>query len=548
MAKAPCQPLPVACNVCGRARPENKNKMRKKLPWFLAAAGILLLTSTQASADPAGSPSRARVLPDTVPEADTFATTDTTATSDILATADTTASADTLATADTVVITLDQALEIALSENVSVKVADKEIERTGYSKKGTYASLYPQIDVSGSYQRAIKKQVMYMGFDIDDSSGLGSLQELFDSFADAGIEVGRANTWSVGITASMPLVNAQLWESLKISGLDVDLAVEKARSSRLDMLTSVKQAFYAVLLAKEAFAVYKDVYENALSNYNVTELKYNAQKATEMELLRAKTSVANAVPNVYNAESSVIIALWQLKAVLGVDLDMNLDVAGSLDDYADHLFYDLHRHDEVSLDHNSSLRQLSMQAEELARNIRSQKYAYIPTLAAQFSYSTIAMENTFKFSQYNWTPYAYVGVSLQIPIFSGWKRWNQVKVARNNYEQLELQRQDTERQLKIAIRQYLTTMETNMNSYYAAVDAVNSAQKGYDISEKSYQVGRSTLIELNDAQLSLTQAKLSVSQAIYNFVVAKAQLEQTIGADFLDENDEYDPDIYNKED
>ena len=44
-----------------------------------------------------------------------------------------------------VVITLDQALEIALSENVSVKVADMEIQRTGYAKKGAYAALFPLI-------------------------------------------------------------------------------------------------------------------------------------------------------------------------------------------------------------------------------------------------------------------------------------------------------------------------------------------------------------------------------------------------------------------
>ena len=60
------------------------------------------------------------------------------------------------------VLTLDQALQIALSENSSVKLADKEIERVGYARKGTYASLYPQVDGSGAFQRTIKKQVMYM--------------------------------------------------------------------------------------------------------------------------------------------------------------------------------------------------------------------------------------------------------------------------------------------------------------------------------------------------------------------------------------------------
>lgn len=458
------------------------------------------------------------------------------------------------------VITLDQALQIALSENVSVKIADKEIERTEYAKKGTYASLYPQIDVSGAYQRTIKKQVMYMDIDMGamgGGAGAGSGSDTgsgseggADTGSDNGgaaaggsqespmangLEVGRWNTWSAGVTAAMPIVNAQLWKSLKISGLDVELAVEKARSSRLDMVTQVKNAYYATLMAKEAFDVYKEVYENAMRNYEETQKKYDAQKVSEFELVRAKTTVANAVPQVYSAESSVILSLWQLKAVMGVDLDLNIDVAGSLEDFAEHMFYDIHSHDSVSLADNSTMRQLALQAEQLAENIKLQKYANIPTLAVAFNFSVNAMTNDFKFSNYRWTPYSYVGLSLSIPIFAGGKRYNAIRQAKNTYEQIQLQTVDTERQLKILIRQSLNTMETNMKSYYAAEDAVSSAQKAYDIAERSYQVGRSTLLELNDAQLALTQARLSQSQAVYNFVVAKAQLEQTLGYDFIEE-------------
>ena len=459
-----------------------------------------------------------------------------------------------------VVITLEQALEIALSENVSVKVADMEIQRTGYAKKGAYAALYPQIDASGAYQRTIKKQVMYMDFDMSSLGGMmggggeGGETELPDgveipdgvenpdsgsssdkgSSNGGGMEVGRWNTYSAGVTAAMPLVNAQLWKSLKISGLDVELAVEKARSSRLETVTQVKNAYFATLMAKEAFNVYKDVYENAVRNYEEAQKKFDAEKISEMELLRAKTSVANAIPNVYNAESSIILALWQLKAVLGVDLDMNLDVAGKLEDHAQQMFYDVHQHDSVSLDRNTTMKQLAIQSEILAETIKLQKYASIPSLALAFNFSMNAMTNDFNFSEYRWTPYSYVGLSLNIPIFAGGKRYNQIRQAKNQYQQVQLQTENTERQLKIAIRQSLTTMETNMKSYYSAQDAVEMAAKGYSIAEKAYQVGRSTLIELNDAQLALTQAQLAQSQAIYNFVIAKSQLEQTLGQDFIE--------------
>ncbi|MDY4917188.1 MAG: TolC family protein [Candidatus Cryptobacteroides sp.] len=446
-----------------------------------------------------------------------------------------------------VVITLDQALQIALSENIAVKVADKEIERTKYAKRGTYAALFPQIDGSGSYQRTIKRQVVY--FDGNPMAGLGGSSSgsgstsgtgsgsegSTSSSKGGGIEMGRLNTMSFGVSAAMPIINAQLWESVKITGMDVELAVEKARSSRLNMVSQVKNAYYAALFAKEAFDVYREVYENALNNYYETEKKYNVQKATDLDMARAKTNVANAIPNVYNAESSVMLSLWQLKAVMGVDLEMNIDVVGSINDYAGMLEYDTAQHNEISLESNSTMKQLAIQAEELARSIRLKQYAYIPTLSLAFNFSGNTMFNDVPSSQWNWTPYSTVGLSLQIPIFSGLKRMNDVKQARNQYQQMQYNITDTERNLKIAIRQSLNTMDTNVKSYSAAEEAVDAAQKAYNIASKSYEVGRATLTDLNDAQLALTQAKLSQSQAIYNFVVAKTSLEQNLGYDFTTE-------------
>ena len=421
------------------------------------------------------------------------------------------------ADAQSQVITLEQALEIALSENVSVKVADLEIKRSEYAKKGAYAALYPQIDLTGSYQRTIKKQVMYMTM----------------NGQSMGIEVGKSNTINAGASAAMPVVNAQIWGSLKLSALDVELAVEKARSSRLEMVTQVKNAYYAVLMAKEAFDVYKEVYENAVLNLEETQKKFDAQKTSEFELVRAKTSVANAVPNVYNAESSVILALWQLKAVLGVDLDMDLDVAGKLEDHSQQMFYDIHQHDSVSLDNNTTMKQLAIQMEQLAQNIKLQKFANIPSLALAFNFSYMSMADDISFKEFPWTPYSTVGLSLNIPIFAGGKRYQAIRQAKNQHQQVQLQVANTERQLKIAIRQSLNSMEMNMKSYYAAQTAEESAQKAYDIAAASYKLGRGTLLDLNDAQLALTQSQLAKSQAVYNFLSAKAQLEQTLGNDFV---------------
>ena len=443
-------------------------------------------------------------------------------------------SADSSKTA-TKVISIEQALEIALSENASVKVADMEVLRTGYARKGSYASLFPQIDGNAAYQRTIKKQVMYMDFDMPGMGGGEGEGDSSSSAAGGGFEVGRWNTWSAGVSASMPLVNAQLWQSLKISDMDVELAVEKARSSKLEMVKQVKQAYFACLLAKEAFGVYKSVYENALANLEQTQRKYNAQKASELDLARAKTSLANAIPNVFDAENSVVLSLWQLKAVMGVDLSEEIDVDGTLLDYDDELLEVSVCMEQPDLSGNSSLRQLDIQAQQLAASIKAQEYASLPSIALSFSYSMNAMTNDFKFNTYRWSPHSYVGLSLQVPIFAGGKRANAVRQARVQADELAVQTQETERQLRIAIRQCLNTMDTAVKSYSSALSAVESAGKAYDIASKSYSVGKNTLTDLNDAQLALTQARLTSSQAVYNYLVAKANLESHIGADFTNE-------------
>ena len=452
------------------------------------------------------------------------------------------------------VLTLEDALKIALSENVSVKVADKEIERAQYARKGTYASLFPQIDGSASYQRTIKKQVMYMDFDMGSISGMAEGGEEQTAAAlsglspvtraggsggakgsGGGIEVGRWNTFMTGVSASLPIINAQLWKNLEMAGQEVELAVEKARASRLGMVTQVKQAFFGVLLSKEALQVYQEVYDNALESFTQTEKRFQVQKASELDYNRAKSSVQNAIPQVYESANAVALALWQLKAVLGLDLDTDIDVAGSLQDWAGEMFYDIHSHDDVSLDDNSTMRQLAIQAEELANAVKVQQYASLPSLALAFNYSLNAMTNDFNFSEYRWSPYSYVGLSLQIPIFAGGRRLNATRQAQVQRDELQMQQRDTERQLKIAISQYLSQMETKMRSYQAAQVAEETARKAYGIAAKSYQVGRSTITDLSSAQLALTQAQLSVSQAIYEFVIAKANLEETLGMDFTRE-------------
>ncbi len=411
------------------------------------------------------------------------------------------------------VLSLEQALEIALSENPTIKIADQQIEIKRYAKQGTYASLYPQIDATASYQRVIKKQTMSMDFG-------GQTQT---------IKVGSDNSFNGGVTLGMPVVNAQLWQSLKVSALDVELAVEQARSSRIDMIEQVTKAYYGILLAKQSQELYQSVYDNAVENNDIVKKKFDVGAVSEYDLIRSNVTVQNALPNVIEAEYTVTLALWQLKALLGIDLQREIDVIGSLMDYV-HVLDKSYDISQLNLENNTTLKQLDMQEQMLEHAVKITKLANVPSLSVNAAYLYTALGNDGKFfNKEAWNPYSYAGLQLNIPIFAGNKRRAATREARLNLTNLQLQRENVERQLRVGIVQYLNNMQSSVKKYHASAATVDQAQRGYDIAVKRYDVGRGTLVDIDNSQLALTQAELQRNQSIYNFLTAKVSLDKVLG-------------------
>ena len=416
----------------------------------------------------------------------------------------------------TLMLTLDDALKIALSESPTVQIADQTIEAKKYAKKGTYAALWPEISASASYQRYIEKPSFHI---------MGQT-----------VKMGTTNTMAGGFSAAMPFVNAQLWKSLKLSGMDVELAVEQARSSRIDMIEQVSKAFYQVLLAKDSYEVYKRVYDNAVTNHKIVEKRYSVGQVSEYDFIQSQVSVANAEPNVFSAENSIMLALWQLKALLGLDLDRAIDCVGALADYEATMTAQINT--QSSLINNSTMRQFDIQERMLMQSLKIQRAANLPTLAGSINYQWTAMDETMKIANFNWMGSSTAAFSLNIPIFSGGKRRAAINQSKIDITKLQLQREDTERQLRTAVMSYYSNMQTSLKQYHALSQTISQAKRGYDIAVKRYEVGSGTLVEIDNSQLAYTQAELSRSNAIYNYLINQVSLEKLSGDTYTNNSED----------
>ena len=319
------------------------------------------------------------------------------------------------------IVDLNTAIDIALNENPSIKVADMEITKKQYSKKSAYGALMPQVDLIGQYQRTLKRQTMYLdgAFDImgdvDPSKFTPDELKILDVLGRAmtpdepadpneGIQVGRKNMWSGGVNVNLPLVVPSLWKNIQISKVDLDFTIEQARSSKIDLANQVKKSFYNNLLAKESYDVFKETYRTDSINLESIKHKFNQGVVAEYDVITAEVRLKGIIPNILQAENAMKIAELQLKMLMGIDADQLIELDGSLLDYEETMFNAIVPADE-SLSSNSDLKQFDLQTEMAKKGLEMQKLQLLPTLTSTFNYMYMSQNNDFKTSNYRWEPY-----------------------------------------------------------------------------------------------------------------------------------------------
>ncbi len=411
-------------------------------------------------------------------------------------------------------LTLEKAIEIALSENPIIKVADQEIKLKESSKKEAIWGLFPEASLIGSYTRTIEKQTFAMG--------------------DQQVKVGTKNNYNGGLSISLPVFAPALYKSIKLTKTDVELAVEKARSSHLDMVNQVTKAYYQLLLAQDSYNVLQKSYAQSEENFRIVSAKYEQGSVSEYDKISADVQMRSLKPNVVSARNGVNLAKLQLKVLMGMTSDMDIAINGNLKDYEMVMFQRQLSALPLNLQNNSDLKQLDLNEKILEQNLKIQYTNLMPTLSLSFQYLYTTLTNDFKFGDYKWNPYSTIGLNLNIPLFKG-GNYQKIKQAKIQIKQLNENKINTERQLNMQVTSYLDNMAASTEQVISNREAVVQAEKGRLIAEKRYEVGKGTILELNNSEVALTQAQLTYNQSIYDYLTAKADLDKILGKNNVNE-------------
>ena len=408
-------------------------------------------------------------------------------------------------------LTLDKAIELALSDNPTMKVAEQEIALKEVSKKEAWQNLLPSVSIDGSISYDIK------------------VAEIKTSMGSFKMGMDDSNTWNGALTVSLPLYAPAIYRSITMGKKDIELAVEKSRGSKMELVNQVKKAYYQLMLAQDSYDVLMESYKLTERNYNVVKAKYEQGRVSEYDKISAEVQHRSVWPSVVSSKNAVNLAKLQLKVLMGVTADVNLTIDDKLSNYETQMAIDATSASQISLDENSTLKQIDLNGELLNQQRKMLYTNFHPTLALVGSYQYLSRSNTnWEFYNYNWGNASSLALSLSIPLYKA-SNFTKLKSNKIQQEQLAETRLNTERQLRMQAQSQLDNMVASAEQLETNKKSVELAKKEVNISEKRYEVGKGTILELNSSQVSLTNVQLTYHNSIFNYLVAKSEFETIIG-------------------
>ena len=246
------------------------------------------------------------------------------------------------------------------------------------------------------------------------------------------------------LNISLPLFAPSVYRAMSMTKTDIELAVEKSRASKLDLVNQVTKAYYQLMLSQDSYEVLQKSYELAEENYNIVNAKYQQGAVSEFDKITAEVQMRSVKPSVISAGNAVTLSKLQLKVLMGVTADVEIKIDDSLAAYESIVFANQLENDaHEGLVNNTTMKQLELNRLMLQKNIKSLRTNFMPTIGLGYSYQYQSMNNdSWNIFDYHYSGSSSLVFNLSIPLYKA-SNFTKLKSNRIQMRQLDQNRIDT---------------------------------------------------------------------------------------------------------
>ncbi len=408
------------------------------------------------------------------------------------------------------VLTLDDAIRLALDRNIDAVRARENLAIFESRYREAFGQALPQVTLSGSYARNFEPPLAFFN---------GQKFIAGEPNAMQGEAAFTQALYSGGKLSAALRAGAAARE-----GARADLA-----QSRDDVVLAVKQSFYAVLLASANASIQQDNLASAQEHLRTIQDRFAAGLDSDLTVLRQQVEVANAEPALIAARNQVELGLTMLKDTLALDVDRPIVLSGSLAEPAALPSYEaasalaLSRRPEVA----SAVQKVKLAKEEIAVDAADGR----PQLSLFGNIQWNGQGPSLNLGPNDRGTSSAGGLSMNFPVFTGGQVHERTAQDKLAYERALAEEAQTRRDVLVEVkRQWLAAREA-LERAASERAATFQGRRALEATEVRYKAGRAGQLDLTDATLALDRARTAYAQALGDYWTSLAALERAAGAE-----------------
>lgn len=422
---------------------------------------------------------------------------------------------------DTLKLTLDQAVQRALSQSEEVRLAQAQVDEMNGQVREAFSGALPQINGSITYTRQFAS--IFSGLSGGGNNGDTSFTNIFKNSP-----FGAPNSWALELTASQVLFSSgKVGAGLAAAKSARQAANYNRDESTTDIAFAVRQAYLNAQYRGRLLGVAATAIEETRKQLHQVQLLHQAGTRADYDLLRAQVDAANQEPAVVAAANDYELALLDLKRLVNAPLDQPLELTTPL--IAEDGTIPVVVEGDLSAAERPAVAAAEATVRVQQQLLKAAKADRWPTLSVSSTFSEQAFPTAvFPFDatfRRNWN----AAVKLSVPLFNGLRTEGTVARYRAQLERATANRDNMREQAAIDLTRARGELQRTQTLLLARRETVQQAARAQHIAQVRYSNGLSTQLEVSDARLLLQQAEVNEAQAMRDYLMSVAQLEQALG-------------------
>ncbi len=409
-------------------------------------------------------------------------------------------------------LTLKDAINTAILNNRSIQIQEEQVD---YARAGImYAKSAFLPKVGASYSYTLNDAVPTVG------EGQPGARK------DPGVFFGFKNDNTLALSATESVYNGGAdIASLKQSKLNLKVQEETLRSAKLDVEFETRRLFYGLLLAYETLRIAQDLVDQAQAHYDHTEDMFKQGTASKFDVLQSKVQVSKLMPQLISAQNAIDIIMADFKKLLVIKMSEPIAIDGKLGYKVIDIMENEFLREAYSRNPRMILKLLGIDISKWA--IEYAKAGWLPQVSASANYTfqsdTIDVLILPRQSLWN------VGVVASIALFDGFATKAKVDQAKAQYNQARLSKDDVSDQIALDIKQACLNLKESKTVIDSQEACITEATEALRLANVRFDNGVGINLDVLDAQTSLAQVEQNLAQGIYDYLMAKAQVNRVIG-------------------